>query len=54
MNGVKTTWQYAKEEHIPPDTFAKIFVDELGKIVGLMKIYGWTLYLKMIKEMEEK
>ncbi len=50
MKEVKATWQYAKGQHIPPDTFVKILIDELGKIIGLMKIYAWTLYLKMIKE----
>ena len=55
MNGVKAVWKNETEEHIPPEMFAKMFVDAMGVVLGICKIYAlmWGL-LEKKKEMEKK
>lgn len=55
MKGVTAIWKDETEEQVPPEMFAKMFVDAMGVVIGICKIYAlmWGL-LEKKKELEEK
>jgi len=57
MKGVKAKWKVETEEHVPPHIFVPIFVDEIGRIFGILQFYAGLLGLlekKKKKKEEEK